>query len=111
MVLGTFGGREVAASRDGIEPPRAGDTFELVHASVFERDRRSGEEILHGVRDEDLAGSGFRRDSCADVDRDAPQTVADDLTLPGMEAYPQIDADLADGSEDRVRASEPSFHT
>src|SRR5687768_10058057 len=79
----------------GVDGPRARDALQLVLAAWFEREARAGDEILDGARDEDLARPRERGDAGADVDGDAAHGAPRKLHLAGVDAAPELEAELA----------------
>src|SRR5512132_3344623 len=84
--------------------PAVGDTLQFVLARIVECQTRTGCDVLHRLGHEDLSCTALRRDPCADVNGDPPELVADDLALTGVYADAEVDADLARGPHDRLRA-------
>src|SRR5829696_1971399 len=80
---------------DRKQPPRARNTLELVLAAVLELDPRTCDEVLHGRRDENFAGSGERSYACADRDGDAGDLVVVQLALARVQAGTKLDAEGA----------------
>src|SRR5207247_756619 len=56
--------------RDGIEPPLARNALQLGRPAILERNPRAGDEVLHRLRDEHLAGRHLRGHPRADRDSD-----------------------------------------
>lgn len=99
--------REASVSHS-VEVPAAGNALQLVLASGLERDPRSGDEILHGLRDEDLGRSCKGSHSCADVDRDPLDFTAGNVDLSRVQTGPDLKAKGLYGFGDRQRASDTS---
>ena len=74
------------------EPPLAGYTLQLVKASVIELQPRADDKVAQCARYEDFAGSGKRGHAGADVDTDATDVIASDLTLAGVQSGTHFDA-------------------
>src|SRR5436190_22640781 len=94
-----------------VELPLARHALQRMHAAVGERDSRAGDEVRDGPRDEHLPRPGDRSHARADVDRDAPEVVAYQLALAGMEPGPHLDPEVAHriagraGAADRARGA------
>jgi hypothetical protein len=65
-----------------------------VLAAVLEAQPGADDEVLDRARHEHLAGRGRLFDACGDVHADAAQVVAEDLALAGVDADPELDAEL-----------------
>ena len=89
---------------DGIEPPFAGDTLQLVNAAVVELDPRAGDEVLHGARDEHFTGCGRVCDASPDRNGDPGQLPVVPLALAGVEADAELQAQRAHVRNQRARA-------
>jgi hypothetical protein len=76
-----------------------------VKPAIGERDARTGDQVLHRARDEQLAGAGARGDARADVHRDAAELVADDLTLAGVHSGPDRDPELMERVDELLGAT------
>jgi hypothetical protein len=63
------------------ELPRARDAFELMVTAILESDVRSGDEILHGGRDQHLTRIGIGLNARCDMDSDSGEIVASYLAL------------------------------
>ena len=63
------------------ELPPARDTFELVLTAFLESDVRSGDEILHGGRDQHLTRIGIGLNARCNMDSDSGEIVAPYLDL------------------------------
>jgi hypothetical protein len=61
-----------------------------------------GEEVLHGGRDEDLAGLGLGGDARVDVDSDIGDLLVGALALAGMDAGADLESERGDGVSDRL---------
>src|SRR5204863_9222085 len=95
-----------SCGRDAEDPPLAGDALEGVRAPVLELDPRTGNQVLHRGRDEDLSRAGERRDPGPHVDGDPPNVVAGELDLSGVQAAAHIEVHGAHAPSDRIRASD-----
>ena len=78
--------------RNRVELPLVGDALQCVGAAIGEGDARARDQVLHGAGDEDLAGTGDRRDPCADVDGDAADVVVAQLNLSASSIQTEIRA-------------------
>ena len=63
---------------------------------VFEDQARTCDEVLHGLRHEDLRGTRQASDACACRDSDAAVLAVYDLALPGVNAGSDLDAEVTD---------------
>ena len=81
----------------GEQLPLVGNALEAVNAPVGELQPRARDKILHGTRDEHLAGGGHARDSLADMHGDARDVSAARLHLAGVQAGAYLQAERADG--------------
>src|SRR5512132_2510323 len=79
----------------GEQLPPVRNALERVHAAVREADPRAKHQYLHGAGDQDLACLRESGDARADMDREARHRRAPALHLSGMQAGPDLDADLA----------------
>src|SRR5437016_11105048 len=79
------------SASDCKETPCLRNTLELVFASILELEPRAADEILHRARNEHLAGSRHRRDTCADRDRDPRDLAVAHLALAGVESCSDLD--------------------
>src|SRR5436305_15314364 len=73
-----------AAGRRGEQLPAVWDALELVFAAIGEGDPRARDEVPDRARDEHLPFAGVFADARGDVDCDAADVVAHDLTLAGV---------------------------
>src|SRR5262249_29697986 len=78
---GQFGGSLASSLSHAVDPPALGNAFELAFADVLEGQARSSHEVLHGLRDQDLGGTGQAHDAGADRDGDPSDLVVDQLAL------------------------------
>jgi len=74
--------------------------------AIGELDARSGHEIFDGLRDEDVARSGMRSDSCADRNGDTGNLSVHDLSLAGMQTGPELESQLGNRVADGARAAD-----
>jgi len=88
------GGRHGAGRFDAEDPPAARHALELVCALLGEREPRSGDQILHRARDQDLIRARQAHDARADVDRDARDTGLDHIELAGVQPSTHLDPEL-----------------
>src|SRR6266545_4788715 len=65
-------------------------------AALLEGDAGAGDDVLHGARDEHLAGTGGRCDSGSDVDCDSADARVGLLDLAGVDADAGLDAEITD---------------
>src|SRR2546427_199717 len=83
--------------------------LEDVQSPRFEPDARPGHEVLDGLGDEHLSGSGKGHDACADVHRDAGELLILDLAFPrraaGPPLHPRCSNLIANGDRALDRAS------
>src|SRR5215211_7987391 len=79
-----LGAKREIAGVDAVEPPLFANSPELVQAAIVEGQAGACDQILHGLRDEDLAGRGARGHPCAGMDGDACDLAARDLALAGV---------------------------
>ncbi len=82
------------ASGDRVQSPLAEAVAEPDLAACVEGEARSGDDVLHRLGDEDLAGAGRGGDVLADLDGDALHLVVDELALAGVHAGADRDAEL-----------------
>src|SRR5262245_6964947 len=87
-----------------VEMPSAGNALQLVLASIVELEPRTGDEILHRARHEDLVGLGERGDTLADVHRHASDVVAAKLELARVQSHTDVDPEAAGRSDNGVPA-------
>src|SRR6266536_768880 len=78
----------------GEQLPPVRNALERVHAAVGEADPRAKHQHLHGAGDQDLACLGESGDAGADMNREARHRLGPALYLSGMQAGPDLDADL-----------------
>src|SRR6266540_3187475 len=83
--------------------PNAGDTLQNLLASLLELDPRPGDEVSHRRGDEHLPGGRSRGHARADVDCDAADLVAEELTLPGVHPAADLETEVANCFGDRLR--------
>ena len=76
--------------------------FERFHAAVLKRDSRSGHQVLHGARQEDLTRPGQGRDTHARLHGHAAERHAYHLALAGMEPRPELQNKAGRGPHDRT---------
>src|SRR5437868_2181322 len=81
---------------DGVESPLPRDTPQLVDATVFEGDARAGDQIVDGLRYEDLAGAGLRRHSGAGCDRDPRDLSVEQFAFPRVQSCAQFEIEGLD---------------
>ena len=79
-----------------IEPPEIWDPFELPLSSIGEREAASRDEVLDGLRDDDLARAGDAEETRADRDRQAAGLPVDDLALADVHAGSRLDVEAGD---------------
>src|SRR5512132_2229216 len=79
-----------------VETPTAGDALQLVLTGVVEPQTRTRDEVLHRLRDQDLAGPADGGYSRADRNGEAAALVLDQLAFAGMHAGPDLDPQIAD---------------
>src|SRR5262249_27219847 len=88
-------------ARPRVQPPLAPDALQLVATAVLEVDAGAGDELPDRARDEDLARRRVRRDARADMHGDSGHLCVDHLALPGVEARPELQSQIAHGCADR----------
>ena len=71
---------------------------------VFERESRTRHQVLDGLGDEYLRGTGGSTDSGADVHGDPTDLAVDRLDLAGVEPGPDLETQRPNGVDDRSRA-------
>src|SRR5581483_11262719 len=86
------------------EPPAVGHSFELMFAAVLEAQAGPGDDALHRLRDEHLAGTRHAPDPRGDVDGDAADVVPHDLDLAGVETDARLEAHALHAVHDRLAA-------
>jgi hypothetical protein len=79
-----IGTLRVGSTLNGEQFPGPRHPFEFVLATVVELDSRAEDEVLDGPRHQHLSRVGQRSDPRSDVDRNATEVIASDLTLAGM---------------------------
>src|SRR5512134_1034060 len=87
-----------------VEVPTVWDAPQLVLARVLEGQSGSRDQVLHGRRDEDLAGSGKRTDARGDVHGDTSDIAVDRLDLARVAAGSDLEAQRSNRVHDRLRA-------
>src|SRR6266545_3117782 len=93
----------VSGGADGIEPPLAGDAFQLVDPALLELDPGARHEILDRRGDEHLARRGCRSETRPDRDGDPGDLSVVELAFPGVHAGTNLEAELAHAADDRLR--------
>src|SRR5215213_4322497 len=73
--------------------------------AVFELDRRAGDEIPDGARDQDLAWCSECPDPGADRHRDTDDVAVDKLDLASVQTRADLDTERLHAFADRLRAS------
>jgi hypothetical protein len=91
-----------------IELPQVGDTLQLLLTSIHEEKAAPGDQVLHGLRDDDLPRACFAEESGTDRDREPAGFTVDDLTLADMHPSPCLDAEVTDVLADLVRTVDRS---
>jgi hypothetical protein len=91
-----------------VHAPRSWDASQLMFAAVVELKTRTGDEVDHRARDNDLARSGEGRDALPDVNGDAADVLAPKFYLTGMEARSHLDTEHANRFNDGLRAADGS---
>src|SRR5205807_6060372 len=79
------------------QAPRTWHAPQLVLASVLELDLRADDQVLDGVRDQELARTRRAEDPRRDVHRDTADVVAHHLDLAGMQAGSKVEIELGPG--------------
>src|SRR6476661_6844650 len=81
-----------------------------MEATIVELDARTGDEVAYGARDEHRAGCRERRHPGPDVDRQPSQLALHHFALAGVNAGPNLDAEISHSRDDRRRAPDgPSW--
>src|SRR5918994_2466396 len=107
--MGALPYSRAVAESSYVEMPVAGNALERLGATVLEVDARAGGEIPDDTGDEHLARPGLGSDPRADVNGDALDGAGHELHLPGVDARPDLEAELAYrvdrsmGARDRAR--------
>jgi len=94
-----------------VEPPAAGDALKLMLASVFEAESATGDEILHGLRDEHFGCTGSGSDARADGDGEPPDVVAVKLDLTRVQTSPHLKPKSPHPLHDGLRAIDSAGRT
>src|SRR5262245_14271633 len=89
---------------DGVDAPRARHPLQFMLAALLEHDARAGDEILHGLGDEHLAGACEARHAGTRRHRDPTQLSLDPLALAGVEPGTDLQPERANCLPDRQRA-------
>jgi hypothetical protein len=84
-------GRPLGAS-DRVGSPLAGHALEAVEPAILELQAGSGDQVLHGARDQHLTGRRLRRYPGPDVNGDASDLAVHDLALTRVEAGTNLEA-------------------
>src|ERR1700751_1513671 len=79
-------------ARDRQRFPDTGHTAQLDAAAVLEARARTDDQVTHGARDEDLAGTGLAKDPRRDVYGNSPDVSVDQFALAGVDAGADLDA-------------------
>src|SRR5215813_2868370 len=100
---GSASGRAARSLRiDGEDAPAARDALQRMGSAVHELKPGTSHEVLDGVRDEYLVGSGKASDTRTNVDRDAAELRAHDLALTRVKTGPDVESELLDTRRDRT---------
>ena len=86
--------------------PIARDALEGAGAPVVELEIRTDDEVLDGVGDEHLAGSGEGADTCSDVHTDTGDVVGSPFDLAGVQTGAHFDAEWSDGLLQRASGTD-----
>ena len=78
------------STRNCIDLPGPGHSFQLVFAAAHEVDAGADNEVPEGARDEDFAGSRKSADTGGDVDCQATEVVSSDLALTRVKSHPDL---------------------
>ena len=84
-----------------VQPPLAGDAFELAGTAVLELDPRAGDEIPDRLGDEYLAFACLCRDTRPGVHRDPTHGIPGQLHLARVQACADCEPDLGHAGRDR----------
>src|SRR5437879_13688500 len=93
---------------DRVHLPLVRDALQRVRPAIFEHDPRTGDEVLHGPGDEDLARPRQGSDAGTYMHADAPHVTASELHLARVNAGADLDVESCDAVSDgsgRLRAS------
>ena len=85
-------GAPVAGDRE--EMPLVGHTLQRVSPAVDELDARPEHQLTNGARHQDLTGTGCGNDTGGNIHRDPREIVAASVALAGVDAGPNLDAQL-----------------
>src|SRR6476659_650323 len=93
------------ACHQPMEPPLAGDAFQLVFAGIRVPEAGADGEILDCLRHEHVAWTRTRRHTCADRDGDPSDLRVDELHFACVDTNSHGDAQRPDGVDNRLRAA------
>src|SRR5512133_2151678 len=97
---------ELRLRYDAEQAPRVRNPLQPLPAAILEVDSGPADEVLHGARDEHLAGLGERCHTRADVHRDAADLAVHELALARVQARADLQVDRANAVADRARAAD-----
>src|SRR5687767_8650653 len=75
---------------------------------MLELDSRPRHQVLHGARDDHLPRPGLAGHARADADGDSRELAVVQLALAGVQARAQLEPELTDVGDDRLRAANRS---
>ena len=95
-----------AVGRDGEQGHALAQPLEDECTAILEGQVGAGYEIAHRSGDQYLPAFGYRGDPCGDVDRNAADVVPLHFDLARMDAASNLQVQLPQGRDDRVRATD-----
>lgn len=97
---------------DRKDPPRSRNSLEVVFAAIGQRVTRADAEVADGAADEYLVRSGKATHTRADVDGEpADVVIGEELAFAGVQAGPDLKAEVADRVADRSGAADRAAWT
>jgi hypothetical protein len=97
-------GRSTLGRLSEVEPPEVRDTFELLFSPNGEGEAASGDQVLDGLRDDDLARTGDAEEAGSDSDRQAAGLPVDDLALTDVHPGARLETEAGDTLGDLMGA-------
>src|SRR5215475_2692832 len=89
-----------------VEPPPVRHALQLLLSSIGEGEAAPGNQVLHGLRDDDLARACGTQKTRADRHRQTAGLPVDHLAFADVDAGPRLEAELADALRDLVGAAD-----
>ena len=86
------------------ESPAVRDAFELLLSSIGEGEAASRDEVLDGLRDDDLSRAGDAEEARCDRDRQTARLPVDDLALADVHPGPRLEPEAGDTLSDLMGA-------